>query len=370
MSTAGPAALLEILPHPLVELDAQDRIAFVNAAAQAFLHSSDTALRGRPLADFLPFGTPLLDLVANVRRRNAPMSEYRVDLSSPRIGNDVLVDLYVASFREPQGTVAVLIQPRGMAEKIARQLTHRSAARSVTGLASMLAHEIKNPLAGIRGAAQLLDDDADEEVRGLTRLITSECDRIVRLVDRMHVFADDRPMERTPLNVHSVLEQVRNAMAHGYGRDVALEERYDPSLPPVFGNRDQLVQVFMNLTKNACEAISGRDGGRLVLSTAFRPGLRLAAPGSSARVALPLEICVEDDGPGAPEEIVAQMFEPFVTTRASGTGLGLALVAKIVGDHGGVVEHERKDGRTRFRVLMPLHEPSLHDVGAAQGEAA
>ena len=351
------SALLDVLPHPLVVVDAGERIDFVNAAAQGFFQSSDTALLGRPLADFVPFGTPLLDLVSTVRRRNAPTSEYRVDLSSPRLGRDVSVDLYVAP--SAPGSVAILIQRRGMAEKIDRALTHRSAARSVTGLASMLAHEIKNPLAGIRGAAQLLESDAEDEARGLTQLITAECDRIVRLVDRMHVFADDRPLERTPLNIHSVLEQVRGAMRSGYGRDVALDEHYDPSLPPVFGNRDQLVQVFMNLTKNACEAMRGVDTPRLALRTAFRPGLHLAVPGSGARVALPLEITVEDEGPGAPDDIVAQMFEPFVTSRASGSGLGLALVAKIVGDHGGVVEHERADGRTRFRVLMPLHEPAL-----------
>ena len=349
------APLLDILPDPLIEVEAANRIVFVNSAAQSFLQASDTALLGRALADVLPFGTPLVDLVSSVRRRAAPTSEYRVDLSSPRIGTDALVDIYVAP-SDREGSVAIVLHRRGMAEKIDRQLTHRSAARSVTGLASMLAHEIKNPLAGIRGAAQLLEIDADEEGRGLTDLVKQECDRIVRLVDRMHAFADDRPLERTALNVHSVLEQVRLGMAHGYGRGVRLREEYDPSLPPVFGNRDQLVQVFMNLTKNACEAIEGRSDRSVTLRTAYRPGLRLAVTGGATRIALPLEIVVEDDGPGVPEELAGQMFEPFVTTRASGTGLGLALVAKIIGDHGGVVEHERKNARTRFRVLMPLHE--------------
>ena len=348
--------LLDVLPHPLIEVDGEGRIGFVNTAAQAFFQSSEASLLGRALGDFVPFGSPLLGLVEIVRQRNAPMSEYRVDLSSPRIGADGLSDLYVTPSGRGEGRVAVLVQQRGMAEKIDRQLTHRSAARSVTGLASMLAHEIKNPLAGIRGAAQLLETDADEDGRALTALITSECDRIVRLVDRMHAFGDDRPMERTALNIHSVLEQVRSAISHGFGRNVRLVEDYDPSLPPVHGNRDQLVQVFMNLAKNACEALAGRKNGTVTLRTAFRPGLRLSAPGGAAPVALPLAITVEDDGPGAPDEIAAQMFEPFVTTRASGTGLGLALVAKIVGDHGGIVEHERKSGATRFRVLLPLHE--------------
>ena len=348
------AAVLNALPHPLLRIDEDDRIRFANNAAETFLHASSSVLVGNRLHDFVPFGTPLIGLIAQVRRKHGPTNEYRVDLSSPRIGRDVLVDLHVAPMGEG-GDIVVMMQPRGMAEKIDRQLSHRSAARTVTGLASMLAHEIKNPLAGIRGAAQLLEHDADEDSRSLTRLITEEADRIVRMVDRMQVFADDRPVERTALNMHVVLEKVRTAVANGFGRTIAIREEYDPSLPPVFGNRDQLVQVFMNLAKNACEAMSHARDPVLTLRSSFRPGLHLAVAGSRERVSLPLEFSVEDNGPGAPPDVAASMFDAFVTTKSNGSGLGLALVAKIVGDHGGVVEHEREGDRTRFRVLLPTH---------------
>src|SRR6478735_5374604 len=173
----------------------------------------------------------MLALIDQVRERRAPINEYRVDLSSPRLGQDKLVDLYVAPVVSDPGAVVVVFQERSMADKIDRQLTHRAAARSVTALAAMLAHEIKNPLSGIRGAAQLLEQAADDEDRALTQLICDEADRIVKLVDRMEVFSDERPVEREPVNIHVVLEHVKKLAQSGFGRRVRFVEEYDPSLP-------------------------------------------------------------------------------------------------------------------------------------------
>jgi two-component system nitrogen regulation sensor histidine kinase GlnL len=349
------ASILNALPHPVILVGADGHVRGANDAAQLFFQASATVMARHPLSHFVPFGSPLVALVEQVRDSGASVNEYRVDIGTPRIGGERIVDIYATPATEGAGDVVVMLQERTMADKMDRQLTHRGAARSVTGLAAMLAHEIKNPLSGIRGAAQLLEQSVDDDDRALTRLITDEADRIVKLVDRMEVFSDERPIEREPVNIHVVLEHVRRLAQSGFARDIRVLEEYDPSLPPVFANRDQLVQVFLNLVKNAAEALGDTADGEIVLSTAFRPGVRLSVPGSSRRMSLPLEFCVRDNGPGVPSEIQAHMFDPFVTTKPNGTGLGLALVAKIIGDHGGVIECDSQPRRTVFRVLLPAY---------------
>ena len=349
-------AVLDALPHPVVMVSADGSIANANAAAESFFEASVTLLRRHTLRELVPFGSPLLSLVEQVRSRGAAVNEYRVDLGTPRNPGERLVDLHVAPVPERPDHIVVMLQERTIADKMDRQLTHRSAARSVIALAAMLAHEIKNPLSGIRGAAQLLEQSVGDEDRSLTRLICEEADRIVKLVDRMEVFTDQRPIEREPVNVHAVLEHVKRLAYSGFARHIKFVEDYDPSLPPVLANRDQLIQVFLNLVKNAAEAIGEEAAdGEICLSSSFRPGVRLAVPGSKTRVALPLEFCVRDNGPGVPEDLLPHLFDPFVTTKPSGSGLGLALAAKIIGDHGGIIECESQPRRTVFRVLMPIY---------------
>lgn len=346
-------AVLNAIQNPVVMVDEAGLMVFANWEAEAFFGASASHLARYNISTFIPFGSPLIGLIDQVRERRAPVSEYRVDLSSPRLGQDKLVDIYVAPVVSEPGCVVIVFQERSMADKIDRQLTHRAAARSVTGLASMLAHEIKNPLSGIRGAAQLLEQSAADDDRALTRLICDETDRIVSLVDRMEVFSDERPVDRTPVNIHSVLDRVKAVAKAGFGRNIKITENYDPSLPAVYANRDQLVQVFLNLIKNAAEAVADRPDGEIVLTTAYRPGIRLSVAGSREKISLPLEFCVIDNGPGVPADLLPHLFDPFITTKTNGTGLGLALVAKIIGDHGGIVECDSQNHKTTFRVLMP-----------------
>ncbi len=357
-------AVLNALPHPVIVVAANGKVVEANAAAEAFFEVSLPLLRRHSLRELVPFGSPLLVLVEQVRRRGAAVNEYKVDLGTPRNPGDRLVDLHVAPLPEQPDYVVVMLQERTIADKMDRQLTHRGAARSVIALAAMLAHEIKNPLSGIRGAAQLLEQSVDDDDRTLTRLICEEADRIVKLVDRMEVFSDERPVEREPINIHVVLDHVKRLAQSGFARHIKFADDYDPSLPPVLGNRDQLVQVFLNLIKNAAEAIGETaSGGEIALSTAFRPGVRLSLPGASTRISLPLEFCVRDNGPGVPDELMPHLFDPFVTTKPTGSGLGLALVAKIVGDHGGIIECESQPRRTIFRILMPKYAATLSGEG-------
>lgn len=314
----------------------------------------------------MAFGCPLLSLVEQVRRSDASVNEYGVEVLMPRVDGTKLVDVYAGPGPAPRH-VLLMLQQRSMAQMIERQLTHRAAARSVSGMAAILAHEIKNPLSGIRGAAQLLEPGLSDDDRALTQLICTETDRIRDLVDELEVFGDERPMPRLAVNIHDVLDHVQRISESGFGRGIRHHADYDPSLPAVTGDRDKLIQAFLNLIKNAAEAITDAgggtadSGGRIIMQTAFKPGVRLSVPGSGARVALPLMIQIEDNGPGVPDAMKSVLFDPFVTTKRTGSGLGLALVAKIIGDHGGVIECESEPRRTIFRILLPMHSSAtLH----------
>jgi two-component system nitrogen regulation sensor histidine kinase GlnL len=345
--------ILNALPEPVFVLDEQNVISYVNLASEQFFASSSPTLVGRPLDKILPPDSTIFTLIAQARASQSSVSEYGVSVETPRIGSH-FISIDVSYIPETDGEVVISIQERSLARKIDHQLSHRNAARSVTAMGSMLAHEIKNPLSGIRGAAQLLEAGLERESeRELTTLICEEADRIVSLVDRMESFADDRPIERGAVNIHEVLEHTRKVSHSGFARKVRFLESYDPSLPPVLGNRDLLIQALLNLIKNACEAVP-EEQGEVILTTRFLQGIRLAVRGGGARVDLPLMVSVQDNGPGIPEDIQAHLFDPFVTTKASGKGLGLALVAKIVDAHGGVIEFDSEPGKTIFRLMLPV----------------
>ncbi|SRR5579885_1551095 len=351
--TVGLAALIPgALPMPLLVAAPGEILLFANAACEPFFAQSANQILRQKLSELVPFASPLLALIEQARKRNAAVSERNVDLSMPRHG-ERNADVTAAPLTEPKGAVAILLQERTIAQRFDRQLLSRDRLRSLHGMAAVLAHEIKNPLAGIRGAAQLLEDAVPASEKNLTRLICDEADRIRALIDRMELFGDARPMIPRPVNIHEVLDRVRQIAQAGFARHIAFSEQFDPSLPDVAGDRDQLIQVFLNLVRNAADAAPA-SGGEIVFVTAYRHGVHIRTGLAAGRISLPLEISVRDNGPGIAPDLLPNIFDPFVTTKARGSGLGLALVAKIVGDHGGVIECDSAPGRTIFRVLLPV----------------
>jgi len=364
-----PIAALNALQQPVLVCGERNKIIWSNYASEVFFGASSTMLARQKLDDFIAFASPILGLVATVRARRAPMSEYRVRIGTARQVGDRVADVYASPIGENGDLVTLLFQERTMADKIDRQLVSRGAARSATGLAAMLAHEIKNPLSGIRGAAQLLEQTVAEDEAQLARLIRDETDRIVNLVDRVEVFGDERPVARQPVNIHIILDRVKLLVQSSIARNAEILEHYDPSLPAVNGNADQLIQVFLNLLKNAAEAVEKTPKPSLSITTAFRPGIKIGVAGTSERISLPLEIIIKDNGPGVPADILPFLFDPFITSKQSGSGLGLALVAKIIHDHGGVIECDSQPGNTMFRILLPVAPVDPVDPGAARQPA-
>lgn len=351
-SAINADAILEAIPTPVLVVDENDTLVLVNQAAEQFFAASANALLQASLQDLIPHDSPVLSLIGRVRRKQTTTTEYGVRLATPRIGEHSL-SIHAAPVPGSVGSIALVLQPTSIAEQIDETLTQQGAVMSITGLSQMLGHEVKNPLSGIRGAAQLLEGMISPEDRGLAQLIIRETDRIVKLVDQFDDFAENPQLDRDAVNIHEVLNHVVAVAKAGFASDIAIKENFDPSLPPVFGNHDQLVQVFLNLVKNAAEAINHNDG-EIRLKTEFRHGVRLAVPGAESRMYLPMVVTVRDNGPGVPEDMRPYLFDPFVSSKKGGAGLGLALAAKLVGDHGGLMSVESRPRRTEFSVMLPL----------------
>jgi two-component system nitrogen regulation sensor histidine kinase GlnL len=354
----GDTALWASMPVPALLLDANDNIIDSNPAAEAFLNLSAKSLMGKPLWDKVMIDAPLEAPFARARDDRAPLFVNDVDVGSGERA-PMQCNIQFAPHQGVAGVMIMMISPREIASRMTQSHNTGKAAKSAIGMAEMLAHEIKNPLAGITGAAQLLSMGLPPEDQEMTDLIVDECRRIVKLLEQVEQFGNLRPPELRAINLHDVLDQARRSAAVGFGAHMLFIEDYDPSLPHTLADADQLLQVFLNLLKNASEA--GTSGGSIRLHTFYDPSLRVhRADGTHAR--LPLQIEVIDDGPGLPPDIAGDIFEPFISGRENGTGLGLALVSKLIGDAGGWISVDSVPGRTAFRISLPLAPNHTGDI--------
>lgn len=353
----GPEGIALLLPFALLILDADDRVTFANPAAERFFRQSSQFLQRRSLREIA--GPALPALAGLVRRKGAAALEHDLKFEDHQ-GQVYSADVEVVPADEAPGALLVVIH------KISRgsegggmdpATAPGGLPSSISGMAAMLAHEVKNPLSGIRGAAQLIAQNANEDDRRLTDLICDETERIRALVDRLEAFGDPRPATLGPVNIHEILDHVMDVATAGFASHITFERIYDPSLPAVRGERDRLVQILLNLVKNAAEA-APKHGGRIELTTRYRHGAKVtAADGSAGGAAVPLEtpleISVADNGPGIDPAIRARLFDPFVTTKAGGTGLGLAMVQKYVADFDARIICESSEQGARFRLSFP-----------------
>ena len=345
------AAAFEQSPAPALMFSGAGDLIAANESAEALLGHGLALLARKRLLQGAP-DTPLGLLIARAKDADGAVRERRLEISLP---GHPSVEVEAAASPLPHGAVLLTLSPRPQAVGLDRS----SDLRSVAGMGRTLAHEVKNPLAGIRGAAQLLKSGCGPEDAALAQLIVDETERIKRLIDRVEAFSDENPIEPRPVNIHRVLDRVRALIASGVGDGLTLKETYDPSLPQAWGDEDQLIQIFLNLAKNAAEAAHSRGDGRgqVVISTAYRHGVRLRSPTGRDPRGAPLEVKIQDNGPGVPAELRDHLFDPFVTTKPQGSGLGLTLVAKLVADHDGMIDFESEPGRTVFRVRLPVEPP-------------
>ncbi|MGZ9809802.1 two-component system sensor histidine kinase NtrB [Pseudoroseicyclus sp. H15] len=343
-------ALWNSLPLPTLLLCEDDSIIESNPAAETFLNLSSKALTGASLWEKVLIDADLEEAFARARAQSSSLFINDVDVGSGE-RPPVTCNIQIAPLEGQPGTMLMLIAPREMASRMTQNISSAKAAKSAIGMAEMLTHEIKNPLAGITGAAQLLSMGLKGSDLELTDLIVAEGRRIVKLLEQVEQFGNLRPPLLKPVNIHDILDRARQSAAVGFGAHMYFLEDYDPSLPRVYADGDQLLQVFLNLLKNASEV--GQHGGTIRLHTFYEASLRRRMPdGTLAR--LPVQVEIIDDGPGLRPDIAADIFEPFVSGRENGTGLGLALVSKLISDIGGWISVESVPGRTVFRISLPL----------------
>lgn len=350
----GPSLgeLMTALPVATLVVGPDNRIAEANVRAETLLNMARSAIVGSDVTRTIRMAE--MGARFDIWHSNKPISAYDVKIHAGRTA-EMEADLMIVPIVDHEGWRIVSIHAQSQARKIGHRGT-AGGARSAIGAAAILAHEIKNPLSGIRGAAQLLESGNGGRDTALTQLICNEVDRIAALIDRMQDFTTDRTLECHAGNIYPLIDRAASIAAAGFAKNINIIKRYDPSLPFSNINDDALVQVMLNLLKNAAEALEHVAKPRIRVETAYRHGVSVVVDGGKGSAALPIEILVIDNGPGVPEHILDHLFNPFITNKRDGQGLGLALVDKLVRDMSGFVQYSRDQdaGESTFRILLPM----------------
>ena len=348
-------ALFDAVPTAVLIISRHGLIVDANQAAEQFLNQSRAALTHKSVDALIPWPHPG-GFAAVEAQPGKAIWAYSL-LIRQEGGVEALADIALGVAQsDPQQSddwrvLTIHPVPRGGRTPFRKP---GSAARSASAAAAMLAHEIKNPLSGIRGAAQLLGKGGPRtDAAALSNLIVGEVDRIAHLIDGMQGFTRDAPLPCRAINIYPAIDQARALAKQGFGAHVRFHEAFDPSLPHISGNLDALIQILINLIKNASEAVNNTPDPRIRLTTAYRHGLSWDAEDGQGQRPLPVEIAIADNGPGVPDAIVDSLFDPFVTGKSEGQGLGLALVDKLAREMGGFVQHERQGTWTVFRLHLP-----------------
>ena len=350
-SDVTESQIFAALPNPVFVLDRENRFIYLNQAAEIFFQSSRMMLLGTQLTSIMPLDSNFLSMVSRARAQSISVGDQGVELAGPKIGLK-LINVQITPFGDREPRLLITIQERALAERLRGQSLFRGAARSIAAMAALLAHEVKNPLAGIKGAAQLLEADLDAECKSLTRMIVKESDRVAALLDRMEGFAGGANLVLAPVNIHEILDHCLNVAQASYGAHMKIKRSYDPSLPLVNGHRDLLIQAFINIIKNASEATEFNS--EITVKTSYSQGRRLTFAAVNGGGYAPVQVEVIDNGRGISEELRDHIFDPFVSGRSGGSGLGLTMVASVIADHGAMIDVESVPGQTVFRMNFPV----------------